>query len=216
MKKRESFSNQYYEDVEHYEEPTKKSVSATPNVSAAPVTPVISDKQKLRLFLLDQIQDVQDKTLKSELLDNLFSDSVMSKLATMSSAEQKTYVQTAITSMESIKNAKEETPVVKAEPVPEKKHFVPDIKDYFDNNSSNLVNQISSKLDGVLSNIDNMKSGISDIKTLFVNKGPKEPYIPSLPILPQAVVESYTNSLTKDNKNEPNGFENIRSWGAVY
>jgi hypothetical protein len=210
-KKRESFTNEYYDDENYskkskFTEPKRKFTDSNPNNTTNQET---DPKQKLRLFLLDQIQDVQDKTVKANLLDYLFSDSVMNNLSTMGLDDQKKFVQKTIANMSTA--PKQDDTVAKEETPPPKSQFIPDMKDYSDNSTPNIMNQVSTQLDNVLKNIDQMKDGITNIKSMFVNKGVKEPYIPTLPQLPKAGIEQFTSSI----QDLPNGFENLRTWGAT-
>lgn len=218
FKRRESFT-EYFDDIEHYEEPEqKKSKPVSKFTDSKPVSKFADSKpnqptttqeapsksedmQKLRLFILDQLDDVSDKKQKTNLIEYLFSEPIIKTLIEMSEDKRKEFIKTTKDNM--AQPAREEP----------KSNFIPDIKDYFDNNTQNVNNQISSRLDSVLSNLDSMKDGLSDIKNLIVNKGPKEPYIPSLPSLPIAATET---KLPKITENFVDGYENIRSWGAKY
>ena len=258
VKKRESFTDQHYDDIEHYEDkPKSKFNDNKPNAPAATVTPTVTptskpdttpatpptttapasttdatsptvsaDNMDLRLLILDEIQTVEDKNAKGALLEYLFSNPILKDLNTMSNADQIAFIKKAISSeLDKTSAVTAPSPVVinhdntsETKPVVAKQQFIPQIKDYYENNTTNLSNQISTKLDGVLNNLNNMKDGLSDIKSLFNNKGPKEPYIPSIPDLPIANVETFVNNndnLKKTN-NDISGFENIKSWGATY
>lgn len=236
FKKRESFTNEYYDDVEHYEEP-KTSTKKSSFKDDAPNQKTADDKmQSLRLSLLTQIQEVQDKEVKGNLLEYLFSDTMLNKLNAMSAAEQTTFVKGAITDLSgktstpsalsapsapsaptktseptnSITHS-ETTPSPQPVVVEKKSPFtldLPSYKDYYENGSENMTHQISEALDNVSKSLANAGKGITDIKSIFVNKTPaKEPYIPSLPKLPIADVGVETFV---------NGYENVKSWGAQF
>jgi hypothetical protein len=188
------------DDVEHYEEPNYKPKIRSNTTTSEFVKTNEDPKQKLRLFLLDQIQDVQDKTIKGNLLDYLFSDPIITKLSAMTNDQQKTFVETTITNMSTLPSS-----VVTSQET-KKQHYLPDVKDYFSNDSAT---NISKKLDGMLTNLSQMKDNLTDIKTIFTNK--KEPYTPSIPDMPELPnIEKFT-----EKEKDPMGYENVYRWGAT-
>lgn len=196
MNKKEHFSGSYYDDVERYED-------------APPTKPY-----ELRIFILDEIEklNINDKNLKGNVMETLFSETVMNDLKMMSKEQRIERVKTAhkdahkpAVSAESVvptppKTTPEIPKSAYQEPEDDLPLHLPEIKDYYQNDQRHKIKKVSDKLEGVI-------KGLQDMKGIIDGSDVKETYIQDVPIPPPAPVGP--------KKELIEGFENVRSF-AMY
>ena len=231
LKKKEHFTSTYFDDsenyedrrkVEHFEEVAPKAAEAA-KPAAAPKAPEPSENNKpyeLRIFILDEIEklNISDKTIKGNVMEALFSETMMKELEGMSKEQRITKVKAVYDSSNKAGVAAPAEPAAKlpttgqgkVQQEAKKDNFIEDsIKSYFTNtveepnepeptkkeqyNDSGLQTKVlkaSEKLDVVIDNLKEMK-GILTGKENY--SGPELPKIAKDPFLVE-------------------GFENIRGY----
>jgi len=215
MSKKEHFSSRYYDDVEKYEDaPTsagasagKSNISEKPNESADAKT----DNYDLRIFLLKQIDtlNITDSTVKTDLMQKLFTDDSMKQLKPMSNEQRIQKVNDVFHEAHGSKIAQQTLEVdkdteslhnqIKNSFNSEKEKLsLPEMKDYFDNDFKNRVDKASDKLDNVI-------DGLKDLKDILKGSDSrkKETYIPDLPIPPPAPSKPTSVTTSTANKVAP-------------
>lgn len=232
MKKKEHFSNRYFDDVEHYED--------APSKPAA--TPDVMKPYEVRLFLLDEIDklNITDKSAKGALMETLFSEATMKEFDNLSdSKESRDKLSAKVKSVyESVKApsvaaapvvaapltapktesaeapkqvaAADASAPAKFENAPEKTDgFEHKMKAFFANNEvGSATLDLKSKVNKASEKLDVVIDNLQDMKQLLSDSAAsKESYVPSPPSL-----SSIAPLLKKQELIE--GFESIRSYAT--
>jgi hypothetical protein len=146
------------DDVEHYEEPPKEKSTS---------------EYDQRVFILDEIEklNIDDKEIKGKLMENLFSETTLKKLETMSSKDKRDFINKEHDKLAT----KEEAPAAQAAPPPAKSTFKDSVKTVADK-----AQRAIAELSTAQEQIDEIKNILRNQKSNFTNNE-EEPAVPVLP-----------------------------------
>lgn len=171
------------DDIEHYEEPPAKP-------SATPKTNLAYDQ---RIQVLDTIEklDIADKTLKGHLMEYVFSEDVLKKLASKTKKEKEEFVEETYKHMAtSMPSETFEQSPTKDDSSPPKPEATPAIQ--------SIIPEIGKKIDQAIGYLKNVEVSLSDIKNISVP-----------PAKETSKIEKFTQEGVVD------GYENVRGY-ALY